>query len=144
MIVKNVLLCIVMLVVLIGCGGGTKVYKINTKPYTVAGQTYYPLESAKGFSETGVASWYGDKFHGRKTASGERYNQRDLTAAHKTLPFGTKVRVKNTQNGKSVFVRINDRGPFTKGRIIDVSRGAAKKLGMIKSGTAKVNIKVVD
>jgi rare lipoprotein A len=103
-----------------------------------------PLKSAKGYSETGVASWYGNKFHGRKTASGERYNQNKMTAAHKTLPFGTRVRVKNLDNGKNVVVTINDRGPFKKGRVIDVSRAAAKKLGMINSGIAKVNIKVVD
>ena len=142
--IKNVLLSVLLAVVLVGCGGGTKVYKTNTKPYTVAGTTYYPLKSAVGFSESGNASWYGGKFHGRKTASGERYNQNKMTAAHKTLPFGTNVRVKNTENGKSVVVRINDRGPFSKGRIIDLSRAAAKKLDMIKTGTAKVSIKVVD
>lgn len=135
---------LVALVVLVGCGGGVKTYKTNTKPYTVAGKTYYPIKSAKGFSETGVASWYGKEFHGRKTASGERYNQNNMTAAHKTLPFGTRVRVKNRDNGKNVVVVINDRGPFAKGRIIDVSRAAAKKLDMIGAGTAKVSIKVVD
>ena len=138
------LVCFVVLIVLTGCGGGSKAYKVNTKPYTVAGTTYYPLKTAKGYSETGVASWYGKKFHGRKTASGERYNQNKMTAAHKTLPFGTRVRVKNLDNGKNVVVTINDRGPFKKGRVIDVSRAAAKKLGMINSGIAKVNIKVVD
>lgn len=132
----------VALIVLAGCGGGTKAYKTNTKPYTVAGTTYYPLKNAKGFSETGVASWYGKKFHGRKTASGERYNQNKMTAAHRTLPFGTRVRVKNRDNGKSVVVTINDRGPFKKGRVIDVSRAAAKKLDMINSGTARVRISV--
>lgn len=141
---KKIVLFCLCVILLAACGGGTHVYKTNTKPYTVAGSTYYPLKTVKGFSETGVASWYGKKFHGRKTASGERYNQNKMTAAHKTLPFGTNVRVKNIENGKSVVVRINDRGPFKKGRIIDVSRAAAKKLGMINSGTAKVNIKVVD
>ena len=140
---KNVLFFL-SVILLFGCGGGAQVYKTNTKPYTVAGSTYYPLKTAKGFSESGVASWYGKKFHGRKTASGERYNQNKMTAAHKTLPFGTRVRVKNLENGKSVEVKINDRGPFKKGRVIDVSRAAAKKLEMINSGTAKVNIKVVD
>lgn len=133
-----------VLFVLVGCGGGTKVYKTNLKPYTVAGTTYYPLESAKGFTETGVASWYGGKFHGRKTASGEKYNQNKMTAAHKTLPFGTKVRVKNLENGKTAVVRINDRGPFKKGRVIDLSKAAAKKLDITKTGTAKVRIKVMD
>ena len=140
----RLLVFLVVLVALVGCGGGVKTYKTNTKPYTVAGNTYYPIKSAKGFSESGVASWYGKKFHGRKTASGERYNQNKMTAAHKTLPFGTRVRVKNRDNGKNVVVVINDRGPFAKGRIIDVSRAAAKKLGMLGAGTAKVSIKVVD
>ena len=143
-VMKKIVLFCLCVILLAACGGGTHVYKTNTKPYTVAGNTYYPLKTVKGFSETGVASWYGKKFHGRKTASGERYNQNKMTAAHKTLPFGTNVRVKNIENGKSVVVRINDRGPFKKGRIIDVSRAAAKKLGMINSGIAKVNIKVVD
>ncbi len=136
--------CFVVLIVLTGCGGGSKAYKVNTKPYTVAGTTYYPLKAAKGFSETGVASWYGKKFHGRKTASGERYNQNKMTAAHRTLPFGTRVRVKNRDNGKSVVVTINDRGPFKKGRVIDVSRAAAKNLDMIGSGTARVSITALD
>lgn len=141
---KKFLLIVFIVSGLVGCGGADKVYKTSTKPYTISGNTYYPMKDAKGFSETGIASWYGPKFHGRKTASGEKYNQNAMTAAHKTLPFGTKVRVKNVKNDKSVIVRINDRGPFAKGRVIDVSRAAAKKLDMINSGTAKVNIKVVD
>ena len=127
--------------VVAGCASDV-VYKNNTRAYTVAGTTYYPLKTAKGYSETGVASWYGKKFHGRKTASGERYNQNKMTAAHKTLPFGTRVRVKNLENGKSASVVINDRGPFTKGRVIDVSRAAARKLDMVNSGTARVRISV--
>ena len=126
-----------VLFVLVGCGGGTKVYKTNLKPYTVAGTTYYPLESAKGFEETGVASWYGGKFHGRKTASGEKYNQNKMTAAHKTLSFGTKVRVKNLENGKSAVVQVNDRGPFKKGRVIDLSRAAAKNWICCRRGLQK-------
>jgi len=90
------------------------------------------------YRESGGASWYGPGFHGRITASGERFNTNDFTAAHKTLPFGTRVRVTNTGNGKSVVVRINDRGPFIKGRIIDLSRAAAERLGMLESGTADV------
>ncbi|WP_394701368.1 septal ring lytic transglycosylase RlpA family protein [Marispirochaeta aestuarii] len=90
------------------------------------------------YRESGGASWYGPGFHGRITASGERFNTNDLTAAHKTLPFGTRVRVTNTANGKSVTVRINDRGPFVQGRIIDLSRAAAEQLGMLESGTAQV------
>ena len=92
---------------------------------------------------TGIASWYGYDGSGSQTASGERYNPEGLTAAHRTLPFGTKVRVTNTRNGRSVVVRINDRGPYIRGRIIDVSAGAARILGMIGSGVAPVNIEVL-
>lgn len=92
------------------------------------------------YRESGGASWYGPGFHGRITASGERFNTNDLTAAHKTLPFGTRVQVTNTANGKSVVVRINDRGPFVKGRIIDLSRAAAELLDMLESGTAQVTV----
>jgi rare lipoprotein A len=91
----------------------------------------------------GMASWYGPGFHGRRSASGERFNQNALTAAHRNLPFGTKVRVTNLNNGRSVVVRINDRGPFVGGRIIDLSAGAAKMLGMIQSGVAPVEVEVV-
>jgi len=93
--------------------------------------------------ERGKATWYGGKFHGRKTASGERFDKRKLTAAHRTLPFGSMVRVTNQLTGKSVTVRINDRGPFSKGRIIDVSEAAAKKLDMIGRGVVPVTIHVV-
>ena len=91
--------------------------------------------------ETGKASFYGGKFHGRVTASGERFNQNGLTAAHRTLPFGTKVKVKNLHNGKEVTVKINDRGPSSKSRVIDLSKGAAKKLGMIQAGVVSVELK---
>lgn len=90
-----------------------------------------------------TASFYADKFHGRKTASGEKFNMYDYTAAHKTLPFGTVLRVTNLDNGKSVNVRVNDRGPFAKGREIDVSKAAAEALGMVKNGTAKVSLTIV-
>jgi rare lipoprotein A len=93
--------------------------------------------------ETGYASWYGGKFHGRYTASGEIYDMNKLTAAHKTLPFGTMVKVINTENGKSIVVKINDRGPFVEGRIIDLSRAAAEKIGMLKTGIAKVIVEIV-
>jgi rare lipoprotein A len=98
---------------------------------------------AAGDVITGKAAWYGAKFNGRKTASGERFNAAALTAASKTLPFGTLVRVTNLKNKKSVVVRINDRGPSQPDRIIDVSRAAAAKLGMLRSGTAEVELKVV-
>ncbi|MBN2443029.1 MAG: septal ring lytic transglycosylase RlpA family protein [Spirochaetales bacterium] len=93
--------------------------------------------------ETGYASWYGGKFQGRYTASGEIYDMNKLTAAHKTLPFGTFVKVINIENGKSIVVKINDRGPFVEGRIIDLSRAAAEEVGMLKSGIAKVLIRIV-
>ncbi len=101
------------------------------------------VKGEKGFVQEGTASWYGKKFHGRKTACGEKFDMHKLTAAHRTLPFGTKVEVTNLANGKKVVVRINDRGPFKKGRIIDLSYAAAKKIGMITSGVARVRIKVV-
>lgn len=90
--------------------------------------------------ERGIASWYGEKYHGRTTANGERFDMNAMTAAHKTLPFGTKVRVVNLVNGKSVVVRINDRGPFKPGRIIDVSKGAAKKLDMVAAGLVEAEV----
>lgn len=92
------------------------------------------------FKQEGVASWYGPGFHGKKTANGERYNQRRMTAAHKTLPFNTEVKVTNLDNGRSVVVRINDRGPYVDDRIIDLSKKAARKLGMLQTGTARVRL----
>ncbi len=139
-----VFLCLA--VVLTGCAsdsGRVTTGARGTKPYTISGKTYYPLKSSNGFSETGNASWYGTVFHGRSTASGEKYNQDKMTAAHKTLPFGTVVRVTNLGNKKSVVVRINDRGPFVRGRVIDVSRAAARQLDMIGTGTARVRIETV-
>lgn len=96
-----------------------------------------------GASQRGIASWYGEPFHGRKTASGETYDMHKLTAAHKELPLGTVVKVTNLENGKTVTVRVNDRGPFVKGRIIDLSLGAAKQISMVGPGTAKVEMTVV-
>jgi rare lipoprotein A len=106
----------------------------------------FPLiSSAKvvGDTQVGIASYYGGKFHGRKTANGERFDMNALTAAHKTLPLGTKVRVTHVKTGRSVVVRINDRGPFVKGRVIDLSRRAARELGMIQRGVAKVRVEVI-
>ena len=91
----------------------------------------------------GKASWYGSRFHGKPTASGETFDRRAMTAAHRDLPFGTRVRVTNTRNGRAIVVRINDRGPFARGRIIDVSEGAARKLGMLRSGTARVVVEIL-
>jgi rare lipoprotein A len=92
---------------------------------------------------SGVASWYGGKFHGRQTANGERFNKNGISAAHQTLPFGTVVRVKNMRNGKTVDVRINDRGPFVKGRIIDLSKGAAEKIDMVIDGVVPVELTIL-
>jgi len=114
--------------------------KSPSKPYQVYGKTYTPLPSANNYVEEGIASWYGPKFHGRRTASGEIYNMYAYTAAHKVLPFHTKVRVTNLDNGKQVIVKINDRGPFVAGRIIDLSYQAARALGMVGPGTARVRV----
>jgi len=110
------------------------------RPYRVGKQWYQPIPDAKGFRQKGTASWYGKKFHGRKTSNGETYDMYGISAAHKTLPFGTMVRVHNLRNGREMDVRINDRGPFVKGRIIDLSYGAANRLGVVGPGTAPVEI----
>ncbi|QXI42721.1 septal ring lytic transglycosylase RlpA family protein [Pseudomonas wayambapalatensis] len=94
----------------------------------------------RGYDETGTASYYGSRHHGKRTASGEAFNQHGLTAAHRTLPFGSQVLVTNLSNQRSVVVRINDRGPHTRGRLIDLSRAAAEKIGMLRSGTARVRV----
>ncbi len=117
--------------------------RVDGKPpesYVVNGVRYYPLPDADGFVETGKASWYGEPFHGRTTSNGEVYNMHGPTAAHTTLPFGTYVSVRNLANGKSTVVRINDRGPFVKGRIIDLSYGAAKEIGLVGPGVTDVRI----
>lgn len=137
--IKNLLVCCGVVLWMAGCATTPK-YHVSTKPYTVMGETYYPVASSNGYVDVGMASWYGGKFNGRRTASGDIFNQNKMTAAHKTLPFGTRVRVTNIDNGKSVDVVINDRGPFAHGRIIDLSSGAAKKLGMIETGTARVRV----
>lgn len=97
----------------------------------------------KGYYQTGMASWYGPGFHGKTTANGEKYDQNKMTAAHRKLRFGTKVRVKSLTNGKQVVVRINDRGPYSKGRVIDLSFAAAKALGYIKKGVERVELSIV-
>ncbi|MGY2290478.1 septal ring lytic transglycosylase RlpA family protein [Pseudomonas sp. SDO528_S397] len=101
------------------------------------------LIDPNGYDETGTASYYGARHHGNRTASGEPFNQNALTAAHRRLPFGTQVKVTNLDNDKSVVVRINDRGPHTRGRLIDVSRKAAEQLGMLGSGTARVRVQAL-
>jgi rare lipoprotein A len=115
----------------------------NAKTYTVFGETYAVMSDATGFRERGYASWYGKKFHGRKTASGERYDIYGMTAAHKTLPLPSYVKVTNLSNGKTVVVKVNDRGPFHSERIIDLSYTAAAKLGIIGHGTSMVEIEAI-
>lgn len=115
-----------------------KLHASANRSYKVAGKRYTPKNQVAEFTQTGNASWYGGRFHGRKTSGGERYDMNAFTAAHKTLPIPSYVRVTNTKNGKSVIVRVNDRGPFHGNRIIDVSKAAAQKLGFVSQGTAHV------
>ncbi|MCF8468914.1 MAG: septal ring lytic transglycosylase RlpA family protein, partial [Sneathiella sp.] len=112
-------------------------------PYQIDGIWYYPKED-NAYDETGIASWYGEPFHGRPTANGAIYDMHQLTAAHKTLPLPTDVRVTNLENGRSIIVTVNDRGPFAHSRIIDLSYAAAKQLGIIEKGTAKVRVQAVN
>lgn len=128
MLIKNAALGAVFVAVSLTLGGGIVSAKDKNTVVT---------------STSGSASWYGGQFHGRKTANGERFNMNGLTAAHRSLPFGTKVRVTNQKNGKSVVVRINDRGPFHGNRMIDLSRGAASAVDMLGTGVAKVKVDVL-
>lgn len=116
----------------------------NHSPYTVLGRTYRVLPSARGYRERGLASWYGSKFHGRRTSSGEAFDMYRVSAAHKTLPLPTWVEVTNLENGKKINVRVNDRGPFKDGRIIDLSYAAAVRLGVLEAGTARVEVRALD
>jgi len=118
----------------------SKKQPLSGKSYVINSRRYHVLASAAGFTQQGEASWYGGKFHGRKTASGEIYNMNDLTAAHKTLPLQTWVKVTNLANHRELTVRINDRGPFVRGRIIDLSQAGARRLGMLDAGTAPVRL----
>ncbi|HEU5047831.1 MAG TPA: septal ring lytic transglycosylase RlpA family protein [Rickettsiales bacterium] len=142
----SVLLSIFLLTFVTACGssnrptvGGIKI----GKPYEVAGRTYVPSYQPT-YDQVGTASWYGPGFHGGSTANGERYDQEAMTAAHKTLPLPSIVRVTNLDNGRSAIVRVNDRGPFVGSRIIDVSRAAAMKLGIYQHGTANVRVQYLD
>jgi rare lipoprotein A len=112
----------------------------GNKPYHIAGHSYTPLPEAAGYRERGVASWYGKKFHGRRTSSGEPYDMYRLTAAHRTLPLPSYARVRNLTNGKTLIVRVNDRGPFHDNRLMDLSYAAAVRLGVLGSGTALVEV----
>ena len=114
------------------------------EPYRVRGRTYVPLQKWESYQEIGVASWYGGKFHGRTTANGERFDSRgSFTAAHRTLPFNVCASVEHLPSGRSVIVRINDRGPFARGRVIDLSHAAAKKLGVLNDGLVHVRVSAV-
>jgi len=123
-------------------GNAPPLRQIEGKPkaQTIAQVALGPVR----FQVKGIASWYGPGFHGNRSASGERFNQNALTAAHRSLPFGTNVRVTNLNNGRSVIVRINDRGPYIRGRVIDLSAAAARVLGLIRTGVAPVRIEVLD
>lgn len=116
----------------------------NPKSYVVFGKRYYTLPSSRGYVERGIASWYGKKFHGRRTSSGETYDMYAMTAAHKELPLPTYVQVTNLKNGRQVILRVNDRGPFHGNRIIDLSYSAASKLGIVRKGTGLVEVRALD
>ena len=142
-VVRSILIG-VLVAGLFGCttdkptGRGAGNYKVGT-PYQISGVWYYPKEDPF-YDETGIASWYGPDFDGKATANGERYDMNALTAAHRTLPMPTVVRVTNLENGRSIRLRVNDRGPYARGRIIDVSRRAAQMLGFHANGTARVRV----
>jgi len=147
MIQLSVLLCLIMW----GSCMSKKVIQSNPpllckygKPYKISNQWYQPMTYVAYFEQKGIASWYGKKFHGRKTSNGETYNMYAISAAHKTLPLGTYVKVYNLDNKKCLTVRINDRGPFIEGRIIDLSYAAARRLGIVRKGTANVFIRTID
>lgn len=123
-----------------GCGAGSPRFTSRERPAPVAPGAAPPAASQMA----GVASYYADEFNGRQTASGEVYNMDEMTAAHRTLPFGTKVRVTSIDTGRSVVVRINDRGPFKDDRVIDLSLGAAKQLGLIAAGTGRVVLQILE
>ena len=116
----------------------------NPRSYVVDDKRYFTLSSARGFTERGVASWYGTKFHGRRTSSGETYDMYRMTAAHRTLPLPTYVRVRNLSTGREIVVRVNDRGPFHDDRILDLSYAAATKLGIARRGTGLVEVRALD
>jgi rare lipoprotein A len=147
-------LLIVLLLLFVACGStpppqstgyNSTNYKRQKKsaPYEVHGKRYYPLSTSAGFVQRGLASWYGRKFHGRLTANGERYNMYGRTAAHKTLPFNTYVRVTNLRNGRKTVVRVNDRGPFVRGRIIDLTLTSANELAMAEDGVVPVKLEAL-
>lgn len=133
---RNVLLIGIVMVLFVSLGCGSKK---SSRGYDSSEE----LKNVDGYTQTGLASWYGDKEHGNLAASGERFSKYDYTAAHKSLPFGTVVRVTNLENGMDVVVKINDRGPFIRGRIIDLSYSSAKSIDLIRTGVAKVKVEVI-
>ncbi|MDR1607325.1 MAG: septal ring lytic transglycosylase RlpA family protein [Deltaproteobacteria bacterium] len=142
----TVLMCGALALIFLASGCGMFSYgqpARSGKSYVINGKRYYILATAEGYKEKGLASWYGDPFHGRRTASGEIYNKYELSAAHKTLPLKTWVEVKNLKNNKTMYIRVNDRGPFIAGRVIDLSQAAAIELGVYRPGTAPVIVTAV-
>ncbi len=154
----NYICLLILIVILTACSTPVppKTYKVKVyndpsqpdlaptqRSYSVNGQRYQPIPSAHGFIQEGLASWYGKKFHGRKTSNGETYDMYAMTAAHKTLPMNVHLKVTNLSNGRTSVVRVNDRGPFVKNRIIDLSYSAAKELGVVGPGTAPVRIEAL-
>lgn len=141
---RRLFLCILLMLIVSLARGNTSHATRNVPrtqhPYVIFNKKYYPIPSAYGYIENGIASWYGGDFHGLKTSNGEVYDMHEMTAAHKTLPMDTMLLVKNLDTGKNVVVRVNDRGPFVRGRIIDLSYKAAKALKIVKNGTARVQI----
>ncbi len=135
---------LIFLLFISACSRRPYVKSYGKSSYEVEGEHYYPITESKGFTQEGIASWYGKDFHGKTTANGEIYDMHAKTAAHKTLPLGTYVKVSNLENSKTIIVRINDRGPFVRGRIIDLSYAAAQELGIDIAGTASVRIEALD
>jgi rare lipoprotein A len=147
-------LAVGLLSLLAACAGGTRpgggglpvvtdpapIVSGTMRPYQIRGRWYHPAEQP-GYDQTGTASWYGDQFNGRATASGERFDMHALTAAHRTLPLPGLVEVTNLANGRRIVARVNDRGPFVDGKIIDLSRGSAEALGMLQAGAAEVRVR---
>lgn len=142
MLKKSKFFLLILILMIAGCHAKT-VNKKTLAAHKTKSQPQQITVTNKVCTQKGIASWYGKKFHKRRTSSGERYNMYQLTAAHRTLPFATRLLVTNERNGRQVIVRVNDRGPFKKNRMIDLSYAAAKKLGMVGSGLAKVSIKVL-
>ncbi|MDQ7783593.1 MAG: septal ring lytic transglycosylase RlpA family protein [Desulfomonilaceae bacterium] len=143
--IAQLLIITLISMLMISCAAKTPIVKKRVPgSYTINGKTYYPLKKIQpGYSQRGIASWYGPGFHGKKTASGEVYDMHALTAAHSTLPLQTLVQVTNLTNRKSVLVRVNDRGPFVGERVIDLSFSAAQELDIVKPGTAPVHFTVI-